>query len=513
MAEKIECEGQKRDQVKQRKEKLKKLREQGFNYPNDKQPKHKASDIIENADYQACDKEELAEKNIQVSVAGRMMTRRLMGKASFFNIQDRSGKIQVYARSNDLQEGKYEEFTEYDLGDILYVEGHIFKTKVGELSIYASKIKLLSKSLHPLPDKFHGLSDIEACYRKRYVDIMVNDDSRQRFIKRSKIVQSLREFLQSQDFLEVETPMMHGLTSGANARPFKTHHNCLNRDLFLRVAPELHLKRLVVGGFDRVFEINRNFRNEGMSTRHNPEFTMVEFYQAYADYLIMMDQTEALLQHVVKSVEPSGVIEYQGQKIDFNQIERMSMVDAILHYVEGMDSKTVNDVNALSKFVEDAGFQAEGKCLGELQLVVFEELVESKIIQPCFITHYPTVVSPLARKNDANPEITDRFELFIAGKEIANAFSELNDPEDQAQRFQAQVEAKQTGDDEAMDYDHDYINALEYGMAPTGGVGIGIDRLVMLLTDAPSIRDVILFPIMRDNKEKETACPSESSQS
>lgn len=504
MAEKIECDGQKRDQVVQRKEKLENLRKQGFNYPNDKQPTHKTSDISENKSYQLEDKEKLGEKNIQVSVAGRMMTRRLMGKASFFNIQDSGGKIQVYARSNDLQEGKYTEFTEYDLGDILYIEGHIFKTKVGELSIYASRVELLSKSLHPLPDKFHGLSDIEACYRKRYVDIMVNADSRQRFIRRSKIIQSLREFLQARDFLEVETPMMHGLTSGANARPFKTHHNCLNRDLFLRVAPELHLKRLVVGGFDRVFEINRNFRNEGMSTKHNPEFTMVEFYQAYADYLVMMDQTELLLQYVVKSVEPSGIVAYQGEKIDFNKFGRMSMQEAILHYVEGIDAGAIKEEKFLSNFLKDAGYDAHGRCLGELQLMVFEEFVESKIIQPCFITHYPTVVSPLARRNDENPEITDRFELFIAGKEIANAFSELNDPEDQAGRFQAQVEAKRTGDDEAMDYDHDYINALEYGLPPTGGVGIGIDRLVMLLTDAPSIRDVILFPQMRQRQD--TSC-------
>lgn len=505
MSEKSVIEGQKRDQVKQRREKLMRMRQSGFNYPNEHRPTHKASDIVDNVGYQTASQETLAEEHIGVALAGRMMTRRLMGKASFFNLQDRGGIIQVYARANDLGEKEYAEFIEYDLGDIIYVEGHIFKTKVGELSVYATRINILSKSLHPLPDKFHGLTDVEVCYRRRYIDIMVNQTSRQRFIRRSKIIETVRSFLQSRDFLEVETPMMHGLTSGANARPFKTHHNSLNRDLFLRVAPELHLKRLIVGGLDRVFEINRNFRNEGMSTRHNPEFTMVEFYQAYADYRMMMNLTESLLQTVVRAVEPSGVVEHQGQKIDFNRFNCLSMTDAIVEYVAGIDRDMVTNEKALSEFITAAGIATTGKCLGELQLLAFEEWVEAKLIQPCFITHYPTVVSPLARRSDHDPEITDRFELFISGKEIANAFSELNDPEDQARRFQAQAEAKQTGDDEAMDYDHDYIHALEYGMAPTGGVGIGIDRLVMLLTDAASIRDVILFPVMREQTEKESS--------
>ena len=297
--------------------------------------------------------------------------------------------------------------------------------------------------------------------------------------------------------------MMHGLTSGASAKPFQTHHNCLGRDLFLRVAPELHLKRLVVGGFDRVFEINRNFRNEGMSTRHNPEFTMVEFYQAYADYQVMMDLTERLLKHVVTQCYPDGKVENQGEVLDFNNFQRLTMTDAICQYVDALNADNINDQEQLVAIAKEAGQAVEGKCLGELQLIIFETLVEHQLIQPCFVTHYPTVVSPLARRSDDNPEVTDRFELFIAGKEIANAFSELNDPEDQAQRFQAQMEAKQAGDDEAMDYDHDYINALEYGLPPTGGVGIGIDRLVMLLTDAPSIRDVILFPLMRQTQDPE----------
>ena len=496
-------DGQKRDQVKQRREKLDKLRENGFNYPNDARPTHLAATMTNEPAYADATQEDLLAQKIAVTVAGRMMTRRLMGKASFFNIQDRSGQIQIYARSNDLPEGVYADFLDCDLGDILFISGHVFKTKMGEISIYATEIRLLSKSLHPLPDKFHGLTDVEACYRKRYIDIMVNEKSRNRFQTRSRIIQSLRGYLQDQDFLEVETPMMHALTSGANARPFQTHHNTLGCDLFLRVAPELHLKRLVVGGFDRVFEINRNFRNEGMSTRHNPEFTMVEFYQAYADYQDMMDLTEELLKHVVKSVHPSGVVENQGVQLDFNHFARMTMTEAICHHVEGIDSDMVQDHTALSNFAKKAGHDVSDRCLGEVQLIIFEEMVEHLIIQPCFITHYPTVVSPLARRSDDDPEVTDRFELFIAGKEIANAFSELNDPDDQANRFQAQAEAKQTGDDEAMDYDHDYINALEYGMPPTGGVGIGIDRLVMLLTDAASIRDVILFPLMRQTQEHE----------
>ena len=498
-----QCDGQKRDQVKQRREKLAKLREQGFNYPNDARPQHLAAAITDKPSYQEASQEQLLEQKIAVSIAGRMMTSRLMGKASFFNIQDRSGHIQVYARSNDLPEGMYEAFKECDLGDVFYIKGHVFKTKVGEISIYATEIRLLSKSLHPLPDKFHGLTDIEACYRKRYIDIMVNEKSRERFKTRSRVIASLRDFLQQEDFLEVETPMMHGLTSGANARPFQTHHNCLGRDLFLRVAPELHLKRLVVGGFDRVFEINRNFRNEGMSTRHNPEFTMVEFYQAYADYQVMMELTERLLKHVVTACYPDGKVENQGEVLDFNTFQRISMVEAICQHVDEVNADNVNDKEFLAAIAAKTGQSVEGKCLGEIQLVLFEELVEHRLIQPCFVTHYPTVVSPLARRSDDNPEVTDRFELFIAGKEIANAFSELNDPEDQAQRFQAQVQAKQTGDDEAMDYDHDYINALEYGLPPTGGVGIGIDRLVMLLTDAPSIRDVILFPLMRQTHDPE----------
>ena len=488
---------EKRDQVQQRKTKLKALRSEGFNYPNHFKPNSLHDDIIK--EYGQYSKEQLEKMHVEVAVAGRMMTRREMGKASFCNLQDMTGALQAYIRSQDLAEGEYLAFKDMDLGDIIYIQGYVFKTQKGELSIYAKQVKLLSKALHPLPDKYHGLSDVEICYRQRYVDIMVNAITKQRFTTRAKAITTLRNFLIENRYMEVETPMMHTLASGANARPFATHHNTLDMPLYLRVAPELHLKRLLVGGFDRVFEINRNFRNEGVSTKHNPEFTMVEYYQAYADYQVMMQVTEALIQKVVKAIHPSGLLTYQGVEYDFNQpIKKLSMVDAIVHYCEHITLPEITSLPAIKKVAEANNISvAEQAPLGVWQLALFEELVEEKITQPCFITQYPTVVSPLARASDNNPEVTDRFELFIAGKEIANGFSELNDPEDQARRFTLQQEAKKQGDAEAMDYDKDYIVALEYAMPPAGGVGIGIDRLVMLLTDAPSIRDVILFPLMR----------------
>ncbi len=496
-------ETQKRDQVKQRREKLAKLRENGFKYPNDLSPSHHTSQISTNEVYNSSTQEKLLEDKTDVSIAGRMMTRRLMGKASFFNIQDVSGQIQVYARANDLPEDMYEKFVDYDIGDILFVKGYVFKTKVGEISVYATQVTILSKSLHPLPDKYHGLHDVEICYRQRYLDIMVNKESKNRFITRSRVIQQLRQYLSDQQFMEVETPMMHALASGANAKPFHTHHNALDMPLFLRVAPELHLKRLLVGGMDRVFEVNRNFRNEGLSTRHNPEFTMVEFYQAYADYHMMMDLTESLIRALVIGVKSDQIIPYQEQELDFSTaFARMKMVDAIAHFNDDISIEALHSLESLRAVVDQKNIVVtNGATIGVLQLALFEELVEEKLITPIFITHYPKDVSPLARASDHDPEVTDRFELFIAGKEIANGFSELNDPEDQAERFTKQQEAKLDGDEEAMDFDTDYICALEYALPPAGGVGIGIDRLVMLLTNAPSIRDVILFPLMRKKQE------------
>lgn len=494
----------KRDQVEQRKEKLEQLKSEGFAYPNDKHPDNFIEDI--NKAYTQEDADKLKSNLIQVSIAGRIMTRRVMGKASFCNIQDMGGQIQIYLREKDLKEGCYDNFSKWDLGDIVYVKGHLFKTQKGQLSIYVAEIDLMSKSLHPLPDKYHGLSDIEICYRQRYVDIMVNAKSKERFLTRAKVVQQVREFLCGRRYVEVETPMMQPMATGANARPFLTHHNTLDMPLYLRVAPELYLKRLVVGGIDRVFEINRNFRNEGISTRHNPEFTMVEYYQAYADFIMMMDVTEDLLRKVATSIHPEGVVSYQGQEINWSKpIERMTMLDAIKKYVSKANDSNLSSIDTCIELANSMQVPLPvDRSLGSIQLAIFEEHVEHKLINPCFITHYPTVVSPLARRSDHDADVTDRFELFICGKEIANGFSELNDPYDQAERFRMQSHAKESGDDEAMPYDEDYILALEYGMAPAGGVGIGIDRLVMLLTDAPSIRDVILFPLLRPSAHKDT---------
>ncbi|MCA0402971.1 MAG: lysine--tRNA ligase [Proteobacteria bacterium] len=479
-----------------RKQKLVDLRKDGFNFPNHFRRQYLALNLLEQ--YQHAEKEALAEEAVKVSVAGRIVLRRIMGKASFFHIQDVSGRIQIYIRQNDLPE-VYEQFKHWDLGDIVGIEGELFKTNTGELTVNASSVELLTKSLRPLPDKFHGLADQEMRYRKRYVDLIANEDSRHAFLIRSKLIKAFRQFMDSHQYLEVETPMMHPIPGGAVARPFVTYHNTLDMEMFLRIAPELYLKRLVVGGFERVYEINRNFRNEGLSTRHNPEFTMVEFYQAYADYKDLMDFTEELMHYLCDVVLGNREIEYQGQIIDFNKpFARYTITEAILKYNASIKKEQIERIEGCTAILDSlkiAYKKTDG--LGKLQTTIFEETVEHQLIQPTFITGYPIEVSPLARRSNENQELTDRFEFFITGREIANGFSELNDAEDQAERFHMQVKEKEAGDLEAMHFDSDYIEALEYGMPPTAGEGIGIDRLAMLFTNSASIRDVILFPHMR----------------
>ncbi len=557
------------EQSAQRRAKLAELRARGQAYPNDFRPDARAGDL--HARFAGTSAEALEREAVTVAVAGRMMTRRVMGKASFAHLRDGSGDIQLYVRRDDLPQGQYAEFKRFDIGDIVAVEGVVFRTRTNELSVKARSVRLLVKSLRPLPEKYHGLSDVETRYRRRYVDLIVNERSREVFRTRSRTVDHVRRFFIDRGFLEVETPMMHPIPGGAVARPFVTHHNALDTDLYLRVAPELYLKRLVVGGFERVFEINRNFRNEGVSTRHNPEFTMLEFYQAYADYVEMMDLTEDLVRGAAEvEIEarntegkaragPEGgtrdedggtvaeggpspparrarrrdedgrtvagggpspsarrarrrdeddgtvaggkeiTIEYQGEVIDLGApFRRLSMADAILECNPGLDVADLERDDRVRGYAESLGIPIEGRYgRGKLWQEIFEKTVEGTLRQPTFITAHPMEVSPLSRANDANPFLTDRFELFIAGKEIANGFSELNDPEDQAARFRRQAETRAAGDDEAMGFDDDYIRALEYGLPPTGGQGLGIDRLVMLLTDSASIRDVLLFPYMR----------------
>jgi lysyl-tRNA synthetase class 2 len=483
--------------IEERRAKLQALREKGQAFPNDARRTDLAADL--HAAYAGKENTELEPAAINVAVAGRMMLKRVMGKASFATLQDMSGRIQVYVQTDAVGAETHEAFKHWDLGDIVAVEGTLFRTKTNELTVKARSIRLLAKSLRPLPEKFHGLTDQEQKYRQRYVDLIMNTESRAVFVKRSQIVQGIREFFVARGYLEVETPMMHPIPGGAAARPFVTHHNALDMQLYLRIAPELYLKRLVVGGFEKVFEINRNFRNEGISTRHNPEFTMLEFYEAYRDYHYLMDLTETLIREVARKVLGTTTLTYQGTTIDLGRkFDRLTMAQAIHQYhpEHGLDDLAkVDYLRAALARHEVEVFATDG--LGMLQLKLFEQTTEEKLIQPTFIIAHPTDVSPLARANDEDPGVTDRFELFITGREIANGFSELNDPEDQAERFAAQARAKEAGDEEAMYYDADYVRALEYGMPPTAGEGIGIDRLVMLLTDSPSIRDVILFPQMR----------------
>ena len=483
--------------IAERREKLAGLRALGQAFPNDFERRDYAGDL--HAAHGETAKEALEAAPVSVQFAGRMMLKRVMGKASFATLQDMSGRMQIYVARDQVGEEAYDAFKRMDLGDILGVAGTLFRTKTDELTVQATSVRLLTKALRPLPEKFHGLTDQEQKYRQRYLDLITNEDSRRTFIVRSKVIQAMREFFTTRGYLEVETPMMHPIPGGASAKPFLTHHNALDMELYLRIAPELYLKRLVVGGLEKVFEINRNFRNEGISTRHNPEFTMVEFYEAYRDYRYLMDFTEAMFRDIAQKVLGTTTVPYQGHQIDLGApFARMTALDAVRHYhPELRDAPLHDQAFVLEELKRRKIAFRPNDGLGGLQLTLFEETTEHLLIQPTFIIDYPAETSPLARRNDLNPEITDRFELFMVGREIANGFSELNDPEDQEARFDAQVAAKEAGDEEAMFKDRDYIRALEHGLPPTAGEGIGIDRLIMLLTDSPSIRDVILFPQLR----------------
>lgn len=488
--------------IAERRAKLAALREQGIAFPNDFKPQHKAAALHES--HGNAERDHLEAHPVHVVVAGRMMLKRVMGKASFATIQDASGtqadgRIQLYISNESIGEAAHDAFKHYDIGDILGAEGTLFKTKTGELSVKVTTLRLLTKSLRPLPDKFHGLSDQETKYRQRYVDLIMNEETRRTFKARTAAMSSIRRFMDSHDFMEVETPMLHVIPGGAAAKPFITHHNALDMEMFLRIAPELYLKRLVVGGFDRVFEVNRNFRNEGVSPRHNPEFTMMEFYAAYVDYKWLMDFTEAVIRQAAVDAHGTAKLSYQGRDLDLSQpFHRMTIVQAINKFAPQYTNEQLHDEAFLKAELKKLGAKPHAHAgLGALQLGLFEETAEAQLWEPTYIIDYPVEVSPLARASDTVPGITERFELFMTGREIANGFSELNDAEDQAARFHAQVAAKKAGDDEAMYYDADYIRALEYGMPPTGGCGIGIDRLMMLITDSPNIRDVILFPHLR----------------
>ena len=483
--------------VAERREKLAKIREARVAYPNDFVRKDTLGDLAEQ--YASSTKEDLEAKRIEVAVAGRLMLKRVMGKASFVTVQDFTGSMQFFIREDAVGAQNYDDFKTFDLGDIIAATGYLFRTNTGELAVHVESLRLMAKNLRPLPDKFKGLQDTEMCYRQRYVDLIVNPESRQRFLTRSRAIAAIRRFMIEHRFLEVETPMLHPIPGGANAKPFITHHNALDMDMYLRIAPELYLKRLVVGGFEQVFEINRNFRNEGVSARHNPEFTMMEFYCTYWTYKDQMDFTEALLREVAIETTGSAVLQYQGMTVDLSKpFDRLTPAQAILRYNDCYTPEQLNDKEFLLKELDrlhgDIPVDAE---LGALQMSLFDETTEKKLIQPTYIIDYPTEISPLARASDFDPNITERFELFIAGRETANGFSELNDPDDQAARFRAQVVKKSHGDDEAMYFDEDYITAMEYGLPPTAGCGVGIDRFIMLLTDAPTIRDVLLFPHMR----------------
>lgn len=483
----------------QRRDKLKSLRESGIAFPNDFLPSHQAGAL--HAEHDGSEKADFDAREIEVSIAGRLMSRRDMGKTTFAGLRDVSGEIQLFVNKAAAGEETYDAFGSLDIGDIIGASGVLFMTKTGELSVKVKSLQLLTKSLRPLPEKFHGLSDTETRYRQRYVDLIMNEETRRTFRLRSEIISYVRDFLIDRQYLEVETPMMHVIPGGATARPFVTHHNALDMPLYLRVAPELYLKRLVVGGFERVFEINRNFRNEGLSTRHNPEFTMLEFYQAYATYEDLMNLTEDLFRGLAEDVIGSTDIPTEDGESTFDfakPFTRLSLFDSILQYNDGLKADDINTLEAASRVAESMKVAVKPNWgLGKVQMEIFEASVEENLHNPTFITMYPTEVSPLSRRNDDDPTVSDRFELFVGGREIANGFSELNDAEDQAERFQAQVAEKDAGDDEAMHFDADYVRALEYGLPPTAGEGIGIDRLVMLLTASPSIRDVVLFPHMR----------------
>ena len=489
------------NELQTRREKLSALRDNGNAFPNDFRRDALSDELHQK--YDAMSAEELEAANVEVSIAGRMMTRRIMGKASFATLQDMGGRIQLYVSRDDLPEGIYnEQFKKWDLGDILGARGRVFKTKTGELSVHCTEVRLLTKALRPLPDKFHGLADQEMRYRQRYLDLISNEESRKTFQIRSQVMAGIRQFMVNKGFMEVETPMMQTIPGGASARPFITHHNALDIDMYLRIAPELYLKRLVVGGFDRVFEINRNFRNEGVSPRHNPEFTMMELYMAYADYRDLIELTEELFRTLTENVLGSSLVKYGDQEFDFGKpFVKLTMKEAICKYRPETIMADLDDMDKAVAIAQSIGIKIEKSWgLGRVQCEIFEEVAESHLIQPTFIIEYPAEVSPLARRNDDNPFITDRFEFFIGGREIGNGFSELNDAQDQAERFEDQVRQKEAGDAEAMFFDHDYITALEHGLPPTAGLGIGIDRMVMLFTDSHTIRDVILFPAMRPNK-------------
>ena len=486
--------------IAERRRKLDALRERGNAFPNDFHRNAIADELHQTfADH---DNETLQKDNVQVAVVGRMMVKRVMGKASFVKLQDRSGQIQVRLERDRLPEGLYQEFKKWDVGDIVGAVGMLFRTQTGELTVQADDVRMLTKSLRPLPEKFHGLSDQETRYRQRYVDLIMNESSRAVFRKRSAIIAYIRAFLDAQDYLEVETPMMQTTQGGAIARPFTTHHNALDMSLYLRIAPELNLKRLIVGGFERVYEINRNFRNEGVSTQHNPEFTMLELYRAYADYEDLIDMVEALMHGMADAVLGTTTVNYQGEEFDFGQkFPRLTVEGVIKQFNSDIDISRIRDREYLAGICKQLHIPVKDSYgPGRLQIEIFEKTGEDHLRKPIFVTQYPTEVSPLSRCNDEDPFVTDRFEFFIAGREIANGFSELNDPEEQAERFRAQAADRDAGDDEAMAFDHDYIRALEYGMPPTAGIGVGIDRLVMLFTDSPSIRDVLLFPHMRPER-------------